>query len=81
MADQFGREDRALLVRLEERIAGLQRQIDALNEKIETERENGKDSFISRGEFAPVQRAVYAAIGLVTIGAVGIIVQFILKMN
>ena len=62
-------KNEVLLARLDERIASLSKRVDEL-----------EDDCITKKEFGPVQKAVYAAIGLILCGSVGTLVHYILKM-
>jgi len=72
-------DSRNLLIRLDERLKSLQADVKELKDKVE------KDTtlFVTKIEFAPIQRGVYAAIGIVMTGALygfGNIIWNILKM-
>lgn len=48
----------ACLARIDERVAGLQRSVDELKEKIERD-------FVTRDQFGPVQKIVYGGVGII----------------
>jgi preprotein translocase subunit Sss1 len=73
----LSKSDHTLLVRLEERVVGLKDEIRELKE-LNTEL---KDAYVSRREFFPIQRSVYAAIGLIVTGFLGSLIYIVMKFN
>jgi hypothetical protein len=57
--------DKALLVRLDERSAYMTNQMVDLKNKIEILEAKFEKNFVSKEEFVPVQRVIYAAVGLI----------------
>lgn len=57
--------DKALLVRLDERSAYMTNQMADLKRKIDLLEEKFEKNFVSKEEFVPVQRVIYAAVGLI----------------
>lgn len=74
MIEKFNKEDRDLLIRLDERF-------DSLERSLEEHRNNLKESYVTKIEFAPIQRAVYAAIGFILTGFLGALLTLVLKVT
>ena len=63
---------RELLVRLEERIISIQRELEDVQERLD-------EKYVTKKEFAPIQRAVYAAIGLILTAFIGSLIILVFK--
>jgi hypothetical protein len=63
---------RELLVRLEERIVSVQRELNDIQERLD-------EKYVTKKEFAPIQRAVYAAIGLILTAFIGSLIILVFK--
>ena len=73
MPPDYRREDtRELLVRLEERIIAIQKEINSIQGML-------NDEYVTKKEFAPVQRSVYAAIGLILAAFIGTLITIAFK--
>jgi hypothetical protein len=81
MQQNFSKADRALLIRLEERVVYLQEQIKELSERFNDLQIENKKDYVSSLEFKPIQRAIYAVIGLIISGFVGTLFAIILKTS
>lgn len=72
-------EARDLLIRLDERMLTIQKalyQVETTQSKfVETIR----NEYVTKVEFAPVQRAVYAAVGFIVMGMLGGLMTILLK--
>lgn len=64
--------DHELLIRLDERTSQIQKQLDALIKSTDID-------FVTKTEFQPIQRAVYAAIGFILTGVIGGLLTLLLK--
>lgn len=71
-SNNFPEKDHELLIRLDERTAQIQRQLDALIKSTDID-------FVTKAEFQPIQRAVYAAIGFILTGVIGGLITLLLK--
>lgn len=82
-------ENRDLLVRLDERTDSIKKDLtnirsDIVDLKNETKQRLDKQddkfkSYITREEFAPIQRALYAIASLIIMSVVGTLLSFVLK--
>ncbi len=67
-------KDRDLLIRLDAKL-------DSLETKVEELKEDLREQYVTKVEFNPVQRAVYAAIGFILTGFVGAVLTIVLKAH
>lgn len=79
MADRETQSDRELLIRLDERLVTLQRQLEDRMRQSDAAVITLRHEFVTKAEFMPVQRAVYAAIGFIVIGVFGGFLTMLLK--
>lgn len=70
--NQEQREDHELLIRLDERL-------QQINMKLDRYIEASSKDYVSKNEFIPVQRAVYAAIGFIVTGVMGGVLTILIK--
>lgn len=77
MADYTTRE---MLVRLEERIVAIQHEIRQIHKKIDENQDELKEEYVTKAEFAPVKKAVYAAIGFILTGFIGSLLALVFKV-
>lgn len=68
MSDKTPEDYKYLLVRLDERTLDIQRQNEDLKRKLSGLEDKIERNYVSKEQFIPVQRAVYAAIGLILSG-------------
>ena len=65
--------DRELLARLDERTQALDEKLDEIVASIRSDREH----YVKKSEFAPIQKAVYSAIGLICTGFILAVIALI----
>lgn len=67
-------KDRDLLIRLDEKLDNLEAVVVELKKDL-------REQYVTKSEFSPVQRAVYAAIGFILTGFLGAILTLVLKAH
>lgn len=70
----FNERDHDMLIRLNEKF-------DALEQKTEETKKELRSDYVTKAEFTPVQRAVYAAIGFILTGFLGAVLTLVLKAH
>lgn len=77
--------DRDMLIRMDERLKDIDAKLEELRDthirNIDELKDDLKGHYVNKGEFSPVQKAVYAAIGFLLTGAVGAIITASLKIQ
>lgn len=90
MAEKFNRDDHELLIKLDARLENIEKtvvenrvamaeHISDLKKEIANTTSDAKDTFVTKSEFSPVQKAVYAAIGFILTGFLGAVLSLVLK--
>lgn len=67
-------KDRDLLLRDDEKIDNLEKTVVELKQDL-------REQYVTKTEFNPVQRAVYAAIGFILTGFLGAVLTLVLKAH
>lgn len=90
--DRFNEKDRDLLIRLDARLENLERSVSDNKEiaesvkqelirSIDKIKDELKSGYVTKIEFSPVQKAVYAAIGFILTGFMGALLTLVLKSH
>lgn len=66
--------DRDLLIRLDEKLDNLDATVSELKKDL-------REQYVTKIEFTPVQRAVYAAIGFILTGFLGAVLTLVFKAH
>lgn len=88
--DRFSKEDRDLLIRLDARLQSIEKtvtenhivmsdHINDLKKDFASNVKEASDKFVTKIEFTPVQKAVYAVIGFILTGFLGAVLSLVLK--
>ena len=74
-----------LLIRLDERAVSIQREIKQLNDDISEIKNNIKENraeyikqFVTKEEFAPVQRSIYGIVSLILVTVIGTVLSLVI---
>jgi len=67
-------KDRDLLIHHDEKIDNLEKTVVELKQEL-------REQYVTKTEFNPVQRAVYAAIGFILTGFLGAVLTLVLKAH
>lgn len=79
MAEKFNRYDHELLIRLDARLENIEKTVVENHVAMAEHISDAKDTFVTKSEFSPVQKAVYAAIGFILTGFLGAVLSLVLK--
>jgi hypothetical protein len=71
-------DNRQLLIRLDERMKAMVEDLAELKEDINDIKSNLKAEYVTKREHAPIQRAVYSAIGIILTAVLGTVLFKIL---
>lgn len=88
--DRFSKEDRDLLIRLDTRLQSIEKtvadnrvalteHINDIKRDVASNVKEAGEKFVTKIEFTPVQKAVYAAIGFILTGFLGAVLSLVLK--